>query len=194
MADGLIDSRLDDAALARALAKILPPDVRPRELRTVPEEFNAMHDAVRKTYRYRLDRSPHGDPLIARFALHYPYELDVERVRAGLARLAGRHDWSGFADSRCRIENRVRTLVRATYRERGRRGWFTFCADGFLTYMVRNLVGTLLEIGAARRSVDTLDRILETGDRRLAAATAAARGLCLWRIEYATEHAPGDRS
>ncbi len=197
VADCLIVSRLDDGALAHALAKMLPPDVRPLRVRTTSHDFNSMKQALRKTYRYTIDRSRYGDPLAARWTLHHPRAFDVEAVRRGLRLLLGKHDWSGFADSRCRIEQRVRELYQASYHEhdghhehdgydednRGL-GRFTFSADGFLTYMVRNMVGTLLEIGRGKMAVDVIERILASGDRRLAAATAPARGLCLWRVVY----------
>jgi len=186
--DCVIDSRLDDDGLAHALGKMLPDDVRPTHVRTVATDFSSMHGALRKTYRYRLDRSRHGDPMAARFAVHHPHALDPGLVREGAKRLVGKHDWSGFADSRCTIENRVRELFEAGYEESDDAGWFVFTADGFLTYMVRNLVGTLLEIGAGRMAPTDIDRILESGDRRLAASTAPARGLCLWRIVYSGEH------
>jgi tRNA pseudouridine38-40 synthase len=107
-------------------------------------------------------------------------------VRRALALLVGRRDWSGFADSKCRIDNRVRELSEATYiaGDEDGAGWFSFTADGFLTYMVRNMVGTLLEIAGGRMRVELIERILETGDRRLGAATAPAKGLCLWRVVY----------
>lgn len=186
--DCLIDSRLGDDGLVRALGKMLPADVRPTSVRTVPAEFSSMHDAVRKSYHYRLDRSPHGDPLLARFAVHHPHRVDVDRVGEGTRRLLGKHDWSGFADSKCTIENRVREMFEADYRESDEGGRFVFTADGFLTYMVRNLVGTLLEIGAGRMDPAVVDRILGTGDRRLAGATAPSKGLCLWQIVY-SDHA-----
>jgi len=187
VADCLIDSRLDDDGLAHALGKMLPADVRPTGVRTVAGTFNSMHDAVRKSYRYRLDRSSHGDPLLARFAVHHPHALGVGLVREGARRLVGKHDWSGFADSRCTIENRVRHMSVADYEETTEGGRFVFTADGFLTYMVRNLVGTLLEVGAGRMDPAVIDRILASGDRRLAGATAPAKGLCLWQIAYSDD-------
>jgi tRNA pseudouridine38-40 synthase len=184
VADCLIDSRLADDALAHALGKMLPADVRPTKVGTVPDEFSSMHDAVRKSYHYRLDRSRHGDPLLARYAVHHPHPVDVKLVREGTRRLLGRHDWSGFADSRCTIENRVREMIEADYRESDEGGRFVFTANGFLTYMVRNLVGTLLEVGAGRTDPAVIDRILDSGDRTLAGATAPPRGLCLWQVVY----------
>jgi tRNA pseudouridine38-40 synthase len=184
VADCTIDCRLDDGELARALGKMLPSDVRPTGVQTVSDRFSSMHDALRKSYHYRIDSSRHGDPLAARYALHYPHALDTERLRDGTRRLLGKHDWSGFADSRCTIDNRVREMLEADYREGEGGGYFVFTADGFLTYMVRNLVGTLLDVGSGRLPPQVVGDVLEAGDRRLAGATAPARGLCLWRIVY----------
>ena len=75
----------------------------------------------------------------------------------------------------------------ADYEETTEGGRFVFTADGFLTYMVRNLVGTLLEVGAGRMDPAVIDRILASGDRRLAGATAPAKGLCLWQIVYSDD-------
>ena len=89
------------------------------------------------------------------------------------------------------MRDRVRHLTEASYREEERtaEGWFSFSADGFLNHMVRNLVGTLLEVGRGRFAPERIDRILEEGDRTLAGPTAPARGLILWNIAY-----PGDES
>jgi tRNA pseudouridine38-40 synthase len=80
-------------------------------------------------------------------------------------------------------------MSEASYEESVGAGRFEFTADGFLTYMVRNLVGTLLEIGSGRMAPSVIDRILESGDRRLAAATAPSRALCLWQIAYSDDQA-----
>ena len=191
--DCALACRLDDASLAHALARLLPSDVRPLAVRSVSERFHAQYDAQSKTYRYRIDRSPYGDPFLARYALHVPQPLDVERLTEALALVPGRRDWSGFADSRCRVRDRVREVLEASWADVGPlEGAFMFRADGFLTHMVRNLVGTLLEIGRGLRPTSSLAAILERRDRTLAAAAAPARGLTLWRVTYPGE-APDDR-
>ena len=195
--DGRIETGLDDAALEHGLGALLPRDVRAARVATVDDAFHSMHHAIAKTYRFRLDLSRHGDPLIARYAVHHRGPFDRERVERGLRLLVGRRDFSGFADSRCRVLERVRRLDRAEwvpFEDAG--GCFVFRADGFLTYMVRNMVGTLLEIARGKRAPETIPEILETRDRRLAAATAPARGLCLWDVEYPSDvpvDAPGVR-
>ena len=190
IADCEVNGRMDDDDLAHALRSVLPDDLRPLGVRTVPDDFHARRSALFKTYRYHLDLSLSGDPFVGRYALHHPWELDFEQIRRGLALLPGKRDWSGFTASACEIENRVRTLeeARLDLPQPGT-AFLTFRADGFLTYMVRNLVGTSIEIGRRRMPADRISQILETGDRGLAGPTAAARGLSLQRVTYGSEGA-----
>jgi len=195
VADCWLESRLGDEGLLRALSGMLPRDLRPRAVATVPGSFNARRDAVRKTYRYRLDRSSLGDPLLSSYALHHPYSMHRGAIEAALARLPGTRDWSGFAGSACDVEDRVRTMTRASFDEQADEAWFGFTASGFLNHMVRNLVGTLLEVGRGSYTADRIDRILDSGDRRLAGPTAAARGLILWEVGYpSAERGPANGS
>lgn len=184
VADAAVATRLDDGALAKGLAALLPEDVRPRSVATVPDRFHARLDALAKTYRYTLDRSPWGDPFLARFAVHHPYPMDLGAARDALARLPGTRDWTGFAAAACEVEDRVRTLTDARLEEGEGTLDFVFRADGFLTHMVRNLVGTILEVARGAAEPSTIDRILASGDRALAGPTAPAKGLCLESVEY----------
>ncbi len=193
VADAEVDLRMDDDRLLHALRAVLPHDVRPLEVETVPDRFHSRRDARAKTYVYLVDRSAHGDPFLARHALHVPRALDLEAMRDALERLPGRRDWTGFTAASCEIEDRVRTLAEASYEEDARRvGRFRFRADGFLTYMVRNLVGTVLDVGAGRFPPERVDDVLRTGDRAAAGPTARAHGLFLRRVEYDDHDGPAD--
>jgi tRNA pseudouridine38-40 synthase len=184
VADALVDTRLDDRALARGLAALLPADVRPVSVATVADGFHARLSAVAKTYRYVLDRSPWGDPFLGRFALHHPYPMDLDAAREGLSHLPGTRDWTGFAAAACEVEDRVRTLTAARLEVGDRTAAFVFRADGFLTFMVRNLVGTLLEIARGAAAPGLVRDVLESRDRTLAGPTAPPKGLCLESVEY----------
>jgi len=185
VADALVTTRCDDAELARALSQLLPFDVRPRRVLTVPPSFHARHDAAEKTYRYVVDTTPGGELWWRRYALHWPHGLDEAAVDAALATLTGRHDWSGFTGAACTVDDRVRTIsdARRTVVRPGLTA-FDFTADGFLTHMVRNLVGTLLEVGRRRLPTSRIREIVASRDRSLAGPTAPARGLCLMRVVY----------
>jgi tRNA pseudouridine38-40 synthase len=192
VADGWIGSRLDDEGLLSALSAIFPRDLRPRAVRTVPDDFHSRKMAVSKTYRYTLDRSRWGDPLRSRYVLHHPHPIDRGAVDEALSGLAGRRDFAGFAGSASEVKTTVRTLAEARYEETEHdRSVFTFTADGFLNHMVRNLVGTLLEIGRGRFVSARIAEILDSRDRTRAGPTAAARGLCLDRIVYRGERSVG---
>jgi tRNA pseudouridine38-40 synthase len=193
VADCRIRSRLDDAGLAQALRSMLPTDLRPLGLRSVPDSFHSRKDALSKTYRYLLDLSPHGDPFTARYTLHYPHRLDVDLLSEAASRLPGRRDWSGFAAAACDKLDRVRNMTQAEVtRPAADRLCLTFTADGFLQHMVRNLVGTLLEIAGGRMSPGTIEEVLASADRNRAGPTAAPHGLCLRRVHYRGEAPPED--
>jgi tRNA pseudouridine38-40 synthase len=183
--DCVVATRYDDEGLMRALAHMLPDDIRPRRVLTVPPSFHSQHDAQLKTYRYLVDTSATGDPWRWRYALGLPLPMDEAAIDAVLTALPGTRDWSGFAGSACRIDDRVRTITEAR-RVRLRPGLqaFVFTADGFLTHMVRNLVGTLLEIGRGRMEPARIEEVLLERDRRRAGPTAPAKGLCLTRVVY----------
>ncbi|HZN54680.1 MAG TPA: tRNA pseudouridine(38-40) synthase TruA [Candidatus Polarisedimenticolaceae bacterium] len=184
-ADAAVAVRADDAALLAALSGLLPDAIRPRRVLTVDPGFHARRRARAKTYRYLVDTSPHGDPWLARFALASPGAMDEGAVDEALAKLPGRRDWSGFTGAACEVTDRVRTMTEAR-RVVTRPGLvaFVFSADGFLTHMVRNLVGTLLDIGRGRFAPDLVDEVLASGDRTRAGATAPAKGLALLRVAY----------
>lgn len=185
VADALVVTRNDDAALLRALDHMLPGDVRPRRVFTVADSFHAQHDAKSKSYRYLVDTSPHGDPWRGRYALPFPFPLDEAAVADALALLPGTRDWSGFTGAACTVDDRVRTIseARLTLLRHGLLA-FVFTADGFLTHMVRNLVGTLLAVGRGTFGPERVTEVLTTCDRRRAGPTAPASGLCLERVVY----------
>jgi len=182
--DFLFDGDARDDDLAHALRGMLPPAIRPLAVIGVPDGFHARRSARAKHYRYRLDRSRHGNPVHARYALHRSQDMDLDALDDALGRIPGRRDWSGFTSSRCDVCDRVREITVAEYRERGGNARFDFEGDGFLTHMVRNLVGTLLHVGEGKLAAARIDAILSSGDRRLAGPTAPPHGLHLWNVAY----------
>jgi tRNA pseudouridine38-40 synthase len=152
---------------------------------TVAPAFHAQHDARSKTYRYLVDTSAQGDPWRWRYALAFPFALDEAAVDAALSLLPGTRDWSGFTGAACTVGDRVRTVSEARrIALRPRLVAFVFTADGFLTHMVRNLVGTMLAVGRGAIEPERVAEVLATGDRRRAGPTVPANGLCLERVVY----------
>jgi tRNA pseudouridine38-40 synthase len=190
VADAVVGDHLSDTVLSRSLLALMPHDVRVLAVASVDDDFHAQHDAVAKTYAYTLDRTRAGNPFLARFALHEPRPLDDDAIETALRWLPGTRDWSGFTGSACAVRDRVRTLtVARRVRARPDVDEYVFTADGFLTHMVRNLVGTILDVGLGRLDPERLAAIVASGDRGLAGATAPPHGLCLVRVDY--RNAPG---
>ena len=155
-----------------------------------PDEFHARFSAKRKTYVYRAINAPVMSPFWRRFALHESRPHDVARMNDAARLFLGEHDWSAFASAKSDGESRVRTVLDFTVesswddRARGVMIEFRITATGFLRYMVRSIVGTLLEVGRGEKDFDTIQTAIVTGDRDLAGKTAAAQGLTLYRVEY----------
>jgi tRNA pseudouridine38-40 synthase len=170
--------------LRRAINAKLPRDIAVRSVSEVSLAFHASTWALGKTYRYRIHVAPDRPVLLARQVFHYWRTLDAQVMRLAAARLLGRHDFRGLATSTEVRQDTVRRLWRCDVSEDGPEIHIAVEGDGFLYNMVRNLVGTLIEVGRGKWQPERIDRILATCDRRLAGPTAPAEGLCLAAVHY----------
>jgi tRNA pseudouridine38-40 synthase len=177
-----VATRLPDEVLFRALNAVLPWDVRLVTLGKAADRFHARKSARSKVYQYRIVLAPQISPFDFRYALHWPYPLDLRAMRAAAPLFARRADFTAFSSNRER--NPVRTVRRSELRRKGDEVLYTVEAEGFLRYMVRTLVGTLIEVGRGRLAPEDIAGIFRKKDRLLAGATAPAKGLCLLRVDY----------
>lgn len=168
----------------RALNSKLPPDIAIVSANQVPHDFHASISACGKTYRYRIYRRPIKDVARGRYSYHYWRELDVPRMRLAAQRLLGEHDFRGFAFAAEKRENTVRTLTGCQLEETGEELHVYVSGTGFLYKMVRNIVGTLMEIGRGRWDERQIDVVLDSRDRQYAGPTAPAPGLSLMHVKY----------
>jgi tRNA pseudouridine38-40 synthase len=177
-------TRLGPADLERAWNALLPPDVAVRGLRPAAPDFHARRAARSKLYAYRLWTGAVRSPLRERFALWKRPPLDLPGLRAGAAALVGTHDFASFCAAGGDAHGTVRTISRAEWiGVVGGALRFEVEGPGFLRHMVRNLVGSLLEVGRGRRPPDWIGELLRARDRTLAGPTAPARGLVLVRVD-----------
>ncbi len=180
-----VETTLGAHALWRALCGVLPDDLVVLSVDAVPESFNARSDAISKRYRYCIWNGRHGSPLRRRRAAWFRPALDLDPMRRAARDLMGEHDFASFQASRSQVQTTVRTLSRIElWGESRGEIRLTFDGSGFLRHMVRNLVGTLLEVGTGRRAPDTMPALLAARDRSLAGETAPAVGLTLVAVEY----------
>jgi tRNA pseudouridine38-40 synthase len=171
-------------AVMRALNAALPPDIRVMGCAEAAPAFDARRTAVGKRYGYLLQNAAVADPFLRRYAWQVPVPLDVARMRLALMTLRGRHDFSAFCAAAGRHHEPICT-IRAIHVvcRRSRIGVFV-SADRFLHHMVRNIVGSVVEVGRGARPVAWLGEVLASRDRRLAGPTAPAHGLTLIRVMY----------
>ena len=170
--------------LRRAMNSRLPRDIAIRSADEVADDFHASRSAVAKTYRYRIYVAPHRPVELCSQVWHYWKSLDAERMRAGAVRLVGEHDFRGLATSAEVRENTVRTIYRCEVAQADSEIVVSVTGNGFLYNMVRNIVGTLVEIGRGRWGPERIEMILASCDRRDAGPTAPPDGLSLMSVEY----------
>ena len=179
--------------VAAGLNATLPRDVRVLAVRPVADGFDARRGARLKRYAYLIAPGPVLNPFLRAHVWHLPRGVDVTPMRAALAGLRGRHDFSAF----CAAAGRDRPPWCTVHSARlvRRRGLLalTISADAFLHHMVRNVVGTLVEVGRGRRPPSWVEEVLRGGDRRRAGPTAPAAGLFLLGVRYPVPVFPGLR-
>ena len=150
----------------------------------VPDDFHARFHARSRTYRYLLVDSPVA-PAVLRGRVGWHHQtLDVAAMAEAAAPLLGTHDFTAFRDAQCQAKTPVRELLAARVARVDGVIAFTFHANAFLHHMIRNIVGSLVYVGAGRQPRDWIAKLLEARDRRLAAPTFAPDGLYLAAVEY----------
>jgi tRNA pseudouridine38-40 synthase len=177
-------SRLGEWNLLMGINSLLPPDIAVREVRDVDPDFHARFAARRKTYLYRICNRPVRSALERHYAWFVWEPLALERIEAGLSRLIGTHDFTSFCATHSDGADRIRTVLRASVVRAGEIVEISMEADGFLRYMVRTIVGTLVEVGRGKIPPERITAILAARDRRLAGMTAPPQGLFLKDVTY----------
>jgi len=184
-------SALSAAEFQRACNALLPPAIRIMAAEEVGPNFNARWSARGKVYRYRIYRGKVVPPMLWRYVLHYPFPLDEEAMRVAAARFVGTHDFAAFAASTGSEEDdKERSSEREIYAAQlertgdGEELWFTVHGRSFLRYMVRKMVGTLLEIGRGKLVPEDIEKFYESKDRSKTGPTVPPQGLCMVRVEH----------
>ena len=184
-------SPLSAAEFQRALNALLPPTIRIMKSEEVGPDFNARWSARGKTYQYRLYRGKIVPPMLWRYVLHYPFPLDEDAMRDAAARFVGIHDFASFAASTGSEEDdKERSTQREIYSSELARSSdneelvFTVRGRSFLRYMVRKMVGTLLDVGRGKLQPQDIDRLYELKDRSKSGPTVPPQGLCMVSVEH----------
>ena len=171
-------------AWTAGLNALLPDDVACLRAEAAPEGFDARRWARGKRYTYAILETPVRSPLERGRAWEIRRPLDVDAMRRAAPALLGVHDFSAFRAADCPARTTVREMRRLEIGQNGSRLELAVEATAFLKHMVRNIVGTLVEVGHGRREVDSLAALLEGRDRTQAGPTAPAHGLVLDEVFY----------
>jgi tRNA pseudouridine38-40 synthase len=189
------DSSLEPAVIMRALNAKLPPDIRVTDAKDTSRDFHPRYMAVRKSYFYIVAEGKHQSAFLHQYVWHVRMSLDLDSMIRAARLILGEHDFSSFRATGCGAKHPVRTVYSADVTRLGEMSFMTVSIKGnfirfriegnaFLRHMVRNIVGTLVEVGKGNISVETFAGILRSRDRTNAGPTAPARGLFLDKITY----------
>ncbi len=184
-------SALSACEFQRALNALLPPTIRIVAAEEKGPDFNARWSAKGKVYRYRIYRGKVVPPMLWRYVLHYPFPLDEDAMTKAAARFAGVHDFSSFAaSSGSEEDDKERNMEREIFStelgrtEDGQELWFTVHGRSFLRYMVRKMVGTLLEVGRGKLVPADVDKLFELKDRSKSGPTVPPQGLVMVSVDH----------
>lgn len=174
------------SAYTDGLNHFLPDDIAVKEACVADKSFDVRRDAVSREYCYSIFKSPTRSPLQRRFACRVDSELDIAAMNQACRAFVGKHDLSSFVGSAEIAEKKrtVRNILKAEVKQHGEMIVFDIVADSFLPHQVRNMMGSLLQVGQGRMTVEEFKTMIEARTPGMAGSTAPAAGLCLMRVNY----------
>ncbi|MFA4910370.1 MAG: tRNA pseudouridine(38-40) synthase TruA [Desulfobacteria bacterium] len=179
------NSQLDINNIQRGLNSLLPPDIAIKEISEAEQDFHSRYSAKSKIYRYVILNRRFPSPLYRNFSWFIPFKLDIKEMKSAVQCLIGEHDFSSFKASGCNSHNPIRELYGISL-DKDPKGFIIFEieANAFLKQMVRNIVGTMVDVGKGKIGVSEFEDIFLSKDRKKAGITAPPQGLFLVKIKY----------
>ena len=177
-----VNSRLENNEFLRAFNGILPSDIRIRSLKKASPDFHARKSAQSKIYRYRIFNSSTISPFVLRYVLQWTSPLDAVKMKEAAKQFVREADFTPFSSNRLLYP--IRIITQSEIRKKGKEIIFTVEANGFLRYMVRSIVGTLIEVGRGKLDPGQIEDFFKLSKRSHLCPTAPAKGLTLIKVEY----------
>ena len=181
----ITESGIDPESMRRGLNSLLPGDIFIREADYVPLDFHSRYSVKTKSYEYRVWNRKEPNIFLRDYSWHVRENLDLDTMRRCVSLLIGKHDFSSFKSTGSGNRDPVREMIYADlYGPVEGILFFNFEADGFLRHMVRNILGTLIEVGRGKINFDEFEKIFQSKDRRNAGIKAPPQGLFLKYVKY----------
>lgn len=187
MVNPALFQRLGSKRFVQSLNSLLPLDVRVLRVEEADLKFHAIRSVKKKTYMYFIDVSPIQTPFLRNYAWHLWLPLDWVAMRKATEHFVGTHDFRAFCAANSSAKTTVRTIYEASWQTKVLFGEtqlmaFQVIGSGFLKQMIRSMVGTLVQVGNHKRSVESVAELLRVPNRKKSGPTAPAHGLWLWDI------------
>lgn len=168
-----------------ALRTTFPDDITVKNVEKVSSDFHARKNARDKTYRYFIRNTSAIDIFMRNFEWHVPQKLDIQKMKEAALQIEGTHDFTPFSASKSNVKgDKTRTVHHIQLFEEDGRLMVEVKGNGFLTHMVRIIVGTLVDIGLGKKDLDCIEKAFQSKDRRLLGRTSPGKGLFLWEVTY----------
>ena len=175
------DITMKESNWKRAMNSLLPDDIYIKEVEFVSDDFHSRFSLKKKEYRYYINYQEFN-PFYDHFSTN-AFNLDIEKMKEAINHFIGTHDFKGFAGD-TKDKDTIRTIYEARINDLGKVLEITFIGNGFLKYMVRIMVGTLIEIGLGKKESSIIDLVFVSLNRNQAGKTAEAKGLFLYNVYY----------
>jgi tRNA pseudouridine38-40 synthase len=172
----------DEKHLCFKLNRMLPPDISANQAHKVSSDLHARFHATKRTYRYFIHQQK--DPFQLDQSWYFQQDLDMNAMNLAATRLLGTKDFGSFSKLHTVVKTNICTVFQAEWKETDGQWYFEISANRFLRNMVRAIVGTLIDVGLGKLSIEDIDTIINAKDRSEAAVSVPAHGLFLWEITY----------
>ncbi|MEQ8908549.1 MAG: tRNA pseudouridine(38-40) synthase TruA [Vicingaceae bacterium] len=177
-----VEKAVDSHSFLHRLNSLLPKDISALKVWQVKDDFHARFDASSRSYRYVISQTK--DPFLQDLAYYFKHDLDVAAMNQAAKLLLGELDFSCFSKAHTQTFTNNCSLIQAVWKLEGHLLYFDVSANRFLRNMVRAMVGTLIEVGEGRRSVDSMQALIESKNRSEAGSSVPAHGLFLMEVKY----------
>jgi len=179
------DTEISPEVFQRGLNSLMPKDIIIKECNTVNEKFHARYDAKTKTYQYRILNRTTPAAICRQYAWFIKKKLDLDAMQSAILHIIGTNDFKAFEGAGSPRSSTKRRVINTGLQQKEKEYLiFEIEADGFLRFMVRNIVGTLLDVGLCKITPNDFKKILLSKDRNLAGVTAPPHGLFLMNVKY----------